>query len=342
MARIELRDLAHRYPGAAEWALRPLDLTLADGEIHALLGPSGCGKTTLLNLVSGLLSPTRGAVRLGGSDVTAFGPRERGVAQVFQFPVVYETMTVRGNLEFPLRNRGVPAAERRRRAEDVAARLDLDAVLDRSTRGLPADVRQRIALGRGLVRDDVAAVLLDEPLTAVDPAARGALRDSLRAAHRRIASTLVYVTHDQGEALAIADRVVVMDHGRVVQQGTPRELLARPSDVFVARFLGSPGMNLLPGGIESGAVRLGGDGRRSVGVRPEDVRFAPADEAESVAAEVEEVVDEGHRRLVFVRIGDRRVVAAVPDPEPAPAPGACRVAFDAARAVEFVDGEAAS
>lgn len=346
MARLELEQVAHRYDLAGAWALLPLDLTFAEGEIHALLGPSGCGKTTLLNVVSGLLRPTAGVLRFDGRDVTGLSARDRRVAQVFQFPVVYETMTVRANLAFPLTNQGTPPPARTRRVAEVATLLDLDAVLDRRARDLPADVRQRVALGRGLVREDVAAVLLDEPLTAVDPAARRALRDSLRAAHERLGTTMIYVTHDQGEALAIADRVVVMNEGRVLQQGPPGVLLERPAHVFVARFLGSPGMNLVPGVEDAGAVRLGGDERCQIGVRPADLSFAPADDRDEpdgtvgTPGTVEEVVDEGHRRLVTARVGAARVIAALPEHRTPPPLGACRVRFDAARAVPFVNGEA--
>jgi glycerol transport system ATP-binding protein len=201
-----------------------MDLDWEDGGAYALLGPSGCGKTTLLNIVSGLLRPSCGRVLFDGRDVTTLPTERREVAQVFQLPVVYDTMTVRENLAFPLRNRGVPAAQVRARVEEVAALLGLTAALGRRARHLGADEKRKVSLGRGLVRDGVAAILFDEPLTVVDPHMKWELRAALKALHCRVPVTMIYVTHDQTEALTFADRVVVMSAGEVVQVGTPAEL----------------------------------------------------------------------------------------------------------------------
>ena len=201
MARIELQDLAHSYladpAGAEDYAVKELDLTWDDGGAYALLGPSGCGKTTLLNIISGLLTPSRGRVVFDGRDVTQEKPEQRNIAQVFQFPVIYDTMTVRQNLAFPLKNRRVPNDEIVARVAEIARMIDLESVLDRKARNLSADQKQKISLGRGLVRSDVNAILFDEPLTVIDPHLKWQLRSQLKKLHREFAFTMVYVTHDQ-------------------------------------------------------------------------------------------------------------------------------------------------
>lgn len=243
MARIDL-DLAHAYrPDPKEdsdYALLPLQMSFEDGGAYALLGPSGCGKTTMLNIVSGLLRPSHGTVKFDGRDVTTLTPQQRNIAQVFQFPVIYDTMTVAENLAFPLRNRGVPADRIKARVGRIAEMLELNGQLDQRASGLSADAKQKISLGRGLVREDVSAVLFDEPLTVIDPHLKWQLRRKLKQIHHELKLTLVYVTHDQVEALTFADRVVVMTRGRAVQVGTAGELFERPSHRFVGHFIGSP------------------------------------------------------------------------------------------------------
>ncbi len=263
MAEIILRAVSHSYQlgaaargrerrrGAApSWALRDVELRWRDGGAYALLGPSGCGKTTLLGIISGLIRPTRGTVHYGGRDVTEASSRDRNIAQVFQFPVVYDTMTVRDNLAFPLRNRGLPAAEIGRRVGRIAEALELTELLALRATGLTADQKQILALGRGLVRDDVAAILFDEPLTVIDPHRKWLLRRKLKEIHRQFRHTLIYVTHDQTEALTFADEVVVMQGGQVLQQGTPEQLFLQPAHTYVGYFIGSPGMNVLPCSID--------------------------------------------------------------------------------------------
>ena len=314
--------------------MQPLDLTLEHGGAYALLGPSGCGKTTLLNVISGLLVPAQGRVLLDGRDVTAEPPHRRNIAQVFQFPVVYGTMTVAENLAFPLRNRGLSREERAARAAEIAKLLELDADLGRRAGSLPAHKKQALSLGRGLVRKDVAAILLDEPLTVVDPQLKWRLRRQLKAVHQQLSVTLVYVTHDQTEALTFADRVIVMDRGRVVQQGTPRELFEDPADPFVGRFIGSPGMNLLPCTVEGAAAVVAGQrvplapetrvpaaSRHVLGIRPDFVRVAADGAAGAVRARVETVEDLGRYRLVGARIGDAPLLARIEE-GPVPAAGA--------------------
>jgi glycerol transport system ATP-binding protein len=250
MASITLDKLAHSYCRTrktdADFALKEIDYQWEDGGAYALLGPSGCGKTTLLNIISGLLVPSKGHIRFDGQDVTHLQPEERNIAQVFQFPVIYDTMTVRQNLAFPLINRRVPQDEITKRVNDMIEVLDLADKADRRARGLTADEKQKISLGRGLVRYDVNAILFDEPLTVIDPHMKWQLRTKLKDLHRQLGHTMIYVTHDQTEALTFADKVVVMYEGEVVQIGTPEELFNEPAHTFVGYFIGSPGMNVIP------------------------------------------------------------------------------------------------
>ena len=254
MARITLDHLAHAYRpnprGPEDYALKEINHVWSQGGAYALLGPSGCGKTTLLNIISGLVRPTRGRILFDDRDVTDLPTEARNIAQVFQFPVVYDTMTVRENLAFPLKNRNVPRETTAARVAEIARLLDLTPVLDRKASNLTADMKQKISLGRGLVRSDVAAILFDEPLTVIDPHLKWQLRSTLKDIHRALDITMIYVTHDQTEALTFADKVVVMHDGAVVQTGTPEELFERPAHTFVGHFIGSPGMNVLPCRVE--------------------------------------------------------------------------------------------
>jgi glycerol transport system ATP-binding protein len=293
MARIDL-DLAHSYrpdPRRDEdYALLPLTMTFEDGGAYALLGPSGCGKTTLLNIVSGLVKPSQGSVKFDGAEVTGLTPQQRNIAQVFQFPVIYDTMTVAENLAFPLRNRGVPAERIRQRVGRVAEMLELSGQLGMRAAGLAADAKQKISLGRGLVREDVSAVLFDEPLTVIDPHLKWQLRRKLKQIHQELKLTLIYVTHDQVEALTFADRVMVMTRGRVVQTGTASELFERPQHTFVGHFIGSPGMNFLPAANGT-----------TLGVRPEYVTLAAPHAPGALAATVTQAQDIGTYWLVTAR-----------------------------------------
>ncbi len=360
MARIELRGIAHSYAAAPaserDYAVRPLDLVWNSGGAYALLGPSGCGKTTLLNVISGLLRPSRGAVLFDGRDVTGTRPQERNIAQVFQFPVVYDTMTVFENLAFPLRNRAVPDAEARKRVEEIAEVLELTPELARRASGLSADTKQKISLGRGLVRKDVAAILLDEPLTVIDPHVKWLLRRKLKQIREQLKVTLIYVTHDQVEALTLADQVVVMNEGRVVQQGTPQELFERPADTFVGYFIGSPGMNLLPCTVEESAAVVEGQriplepaacararaagGELLLGVRPELLRRVEAGTPSAVPVEITRVEDLGHRRIATARLGQRTLKVKLPETDPV-APGeTCWVEFPPDRTTLYAGGRA--
>ncbi|OPX40503.1 MAG: ABC transporter ATP-binding protein, partial [Desulfobacteraceae bacterium 4484_190.3] len=247
MARIELHEIAHSYhrdpKGPEDYALKRIHNVWEDGGAYALLGPSGCGKTTLLNIISGLVVPTKGKVLYDGKDVSKLPPEKRNIAQVFQFPVLYDTMSVFNNLAFPLRNRGMDEGSIKARVLEVAEILELTPFLNRRAAGLAADGKQKISLGRGLVRSDVAAILFDEPLTVIDPQMKWELRCKLKEIHEQLKLTFIYVTHDQTEALTFADKVAVMFEGEIVQIGSPQDLFENPEHRFVGYFIGSPGMN---------------------------------------------------------------------------------------------------
>jgi glycerol transport system ATP-binding protein len=325
MAKITLAGLKHSYfPNPTrdeDWALKELNLEWDDGGAYALLGPSGCGKTTLLNIISGLLIPSNGKVLFGETDVTGLPPEKRQIAQVFQFPVVYDTMTVFDNLAFPLRNRGIDEQTVKSRVAEIAAMTDLTAMLGKRASGLTADGKQKISLGRGLVRSDVNAILFDEPLTVIDPHLKFQLRSKLKELHQRIRNTMIYVTHDQTEALTFADRVVVMNVGEVVQIGTPEQLFEKPQHTFVGHFIGSPGMNVIPCEIRNGAAYLGGAKVATVnkawnkikaaeiGVRPEYVTFSE----KGLDARVVKVSDAGRFNVVDTQCAGHLVKLLVPE-----------------------------
>jgi glycerol transport system ATP-binding protein len=319
MARIDL-DLAHAYkpnPQRDEdYALLPLKMTFNDGGAYALLGPSGCGKTTLLNIVSGLVKPSQGGVKFDSIDVTSSTPQQRNIAQVFQFPVIYDTMTVAENLAFPLRNRGVTADKIKQRVGKIAEMLELNAQLNMRAAGLAADAKQKISLGRGLVREDVSAVLFDEPLTVIDPHLKWQLRRKLKQIHQELKLTLIYVTHDQVEALTFAEQVVVMTRGRAVQIGSASALFERPQHTFVGHFIGSPGMNFLPAHVSASGVsvagkrvmeaniKLNGDDAITLGVRPEYVTLAAPETFGALPAIVTQAQDIGTYWLITAHIGN--------------------------------------
>ena len=354
MARITISKLRHSYvpepKGPEDYALKQIDLEWEDGGAYALLGPSGCGKTTLLNLVSGLRTPSEGKILFDGEDVTNLPPDQRNIAQVFQFPVIYDTMTVYNNLAFPLRNRGVDEATIDKRVHAIADMLEVTDMLKRKASGLSPDDKQKLSMGRGLVRDDVNVVMFDEPLTVIDPHLKWKLRSKLKELHQEINHTMVYVTHDQTEALTFADQVVVMDLGQVVQIGTPVELFERPAHTFVGHFIGSPGMNVLPCEVKDGQSHINGfgidiegeidqtkQGRTEIGVRPEFVSIAD----QGIDATVRKVADVGRHCVIEAMIGDLQV-AAIEEREP-PNPGeAIKLAFKPDQTRLYVDGWLAS
>jgi glycerol transport system ATP-binding protein len=354
MARIELNNLAHSYKprptDPSDWALKRMTTVWDDGGAYALLGPSGCGKTTLLNIISGLVMPSEGKVLFDGADVTTLPTERRNIAQVFQFPVIYDTMTVAENLAFPLRNRGIERRKIAERVKQVASMLDLGSDLQRMASGLTADMKQKISLGRGLVREDVRAILFDEPLTVIDPHLKWQLRGALKRVHRQSRTTMVYVTHDQTEALTFADKVVVMLEGEVVQVGTPQELFEEPAHTFVGYFIGSPGMNVLPAVVDGSTAHIGDsvislscayprfakDKKIEVGIRPEFLRVGNDDQGLKV--NVLRVEDAGSRRIVRGELGGLPITAIIPEDEFV---SAGRLSFepDPARVHVYVDSK---
>jgi glycerol transport system ATP-binding protein len=351
MASIKLDKVRHSYEAdpteSAEWALKRLTLELSDGGAYALLGPSGCGKTTMLNLISGLLRPTEGAIYFDGLDVTDATPEARNIAQVFQFPVIYDTMSVYDNLAFPLRNRGITEPDVARRVTEIAGMLELDPMLRQRAAGLTADGKQKISLGRGLVRSDVNVIMFDEPLTVIDPHLKWELRSKLKELHHRIRRTMIYVTHDQTEALTFADQVVVMKDGEIVQIGTPVDLFERPQHTFVGHFIGSPGMNVMPCEVRTGkvivagvsveawnAVAWNGNGKAlELGVRPEFVSFAP----DGIPVDVIKVADAGRYRIVETQHAGLTIKMLVGEDAAVPSGGAY-LAFDPEHSQIYEDG----
>ena len=434
MASIHLSGLAHRYaPTAAgeqsPYALQPLDQLWEDGGAYALLGPSGCGKTTLLNIISGLVRPSEGRVLFDGEDVTDLRTEERNIAQVFQFPVIYDTLSVEDNFAFPLRNRGLDEAvvakrvaetlamlglesrakERARslsaddkqkislgrglvrtdvrailfdtlsvednfafplrnrgldeavvakRVAETLAMLGLESRAKERARSLSADDKQKISLGRGLVRTDVRAILFDEPLTVIDPHLKWQLRTELKKIHQRFGHTMIYVTHDQTEALTFADKVVVMDAGVILQVGTPKELFDRPRHTFVGTFIGSPGMNVFECRFD-GEVALVGEQaialdsqtqasaraqklesaaangvKLELGVRPEALTLS-ADASAGIPAELVAVEDLGRHSLVRLTIEGQSLCVLIDEGESVP--NEVYVRFDPASTLLYAD-----
>lgn len=331
MSRIEFKNVRHAYPPAKGqepvYALKEVSQVWEDGGAYALLGPSGCGKTTLLNIISGLLTPSEGSILFDDRDVTQLPTADRHIAQVFQFPVVYDTMTVFDNLAFPLRNRSMPEARVEERVTEIAEMLDLSDRLQQRAAGLTSDGKQKISLGRGLVREDVNAILFDEPLTVIDPHLKWQLRSKLKELHQQIRVTMIYVTHDQVEALTFADKVVVMHDGVVVQVGSPVDLFNKPKHTFVGYFIGSPGMNVLPCKLDNGQPVFANNllssgypadtdlsGKLEIGIRPEFVRFCD----DGIPVEIEKVEDLGRYQVVTVNHENSQIKMVVSEDQVIP------------------------
>jgi multiple sugar transport system ATP-binding protein len=292
MAVVNLRELCKSY-GSAALAVDHVSIEIGEGEFMVLLGPSGCGKTTTLRMIAGLESITSGTLLIDDRDVSRVAAKDRDIAMVFQSYALYPHMSVKENLAFGLRRRQVERAEIERRVKDVATTLGLTGLLDRRPHALSGGQRQRVALGRAIVRDP-KVFLFDEPLSNLDAALRASTRQEIAGLHRRLKGTTIYVTHDQVEAMTLGDRICVMHDGKVAQVGPPLEVYHRPSSVFVARFLGSPPMNIVPARIEhmdnsDGAVvgnsvfdlgrRAACNGSVLLGFRPEDVSILPPEGA---------------------------------------------------------------
>ena len=328
MATITLKGLAHSYlaqPGdpqthPQDYAIQALDHVWKQGGAYALLGPSGCGKSTLLNIISGLLSPSQGEVLFDDQVVNTLSPEKRNIAQVFQFPVVYDAMTVAENLAFPLKNIKMPKAQIHIKVREIADLLELTDSLDKKAKNLSADQKQKVSMARGLVREDVSAILFDEPLTVIDPNLKWKLRRKLKQIHEQLNITMLYVTHDQLEAATFADEIALMYQGKIVQFGSPQELFERPNHTFVGYFIGSPGMNFIPikkndkaeGGVSYQDIKLSisesqqaalqhiDSTNLKLGIRPEFVELSEMSIPNSFAASVVSVQHLGSYQLVML------------------------------------------
>jgi len=324
MASVTLRRLSKVFDGGVQ-ALHHLDLEVRDGELLVLLGPSGSGKTTVLRCIAGLEEPTSGEIVIGERVVTQEPPAARDVAMVFQTPALYPHLTVHDNIAFPLEMRGLAGAQVTRRVLEAAQRLGVQHVLDRLPAQLSDGERQRAALGRAIVRGP-QAFLLDEPLSRLDAKLRIELRGELLALHRALGATMIYVTHDQTEAMTMGQRIAVLHEGRLRQIGTPEEVYQRPADVHVARFIGTPGMNVLQGRgrgsgeggrvIEAGSLAIPielstYEGELQVGIRPEYVGLCAIDKG---VGNVDVLVVEplGSETLVHLNAGGQPLVARLP------------------------------
>jgi multiple sugar transport system ATP-binding protein len=299
MASIRMEQVWKKYPNG-HVAARGVNLAIGDGEFMVLVGPSGCGKSTALRMIAGLETPSEGRVMIGDRDVTELPPQDRDIAMVFQSYALYPHMTVRENLGFGLRMRGVAPAAIAARVESAAKALGLDAVLDRKPGQLSGGQRQRVALGRAIVREPLA-FLFDEPLSNLDAKLRLETRAELARLHRRLAATMVYVTHDQEEALTLGSRVAVMSEGRVEQVGPPLEVYRRPATVFVATFVGSPAMNLLPAELLP-SVDAPRPSDATLGVRPHDLTVVPHGTGDTDGV-VDVVEPRGSELLLYIRLG---------------------------------------
>ena len=356
MARLDLVDVGHTYAADLEqeqWALKPLDLSLEDGKTYAIVGPSGCGKTTLLNILSGLVTPSQGRVLFDGVEVTRTPTKARNIAQVFQFPVIYATMTVYENLAFPLQCRGWDKTRIDSKVRAVAEALDLTDRLRQPARRLTADDKQLISLGRGLVRDDVSALLMDEPLTVIDPQLKFSLRRKILEITDQFRPTVIYVTHDQYEAMSLAQEVLVMKGGQVMQQGTPEQLFEAPASAYVGYFVGSPAMNFLDVHSDRGRVTLAGrelstawavpaGDELQVGIRPEYVVLAQGPGVNHFPATVTRVSDHGPQRIFDLDLAGQPLKAKIPRERGVPATSDVMVSLPHTKVLPYVDGHLAT
>ncbi|MBL8832838.1 MAG: sn-glycerol-3-phosphate ABC transporter ATP-binding protein UgpC [Rhodospirillales bacterium] len=322
MAKITLKKVVKRY-GKVE-AVKGIDLAVASGEFVVLVGPSGCGKSTTLRMIAGLEDVTEGEVSIGGRIVNRVEPKDRDIAMVFQNYAIYPHMTVAKNIGFGLRSRAMSVVEKERRVADIAGKLGLTDLMHRRPSELSGGQRQRVAIGRAMVRDP-AVFLFDEPLSNLDAQLRAQMRLEIKKLHQTLGRTIVFVTHDQVEAMTLADRIVIMRDGEILQTGTPDEIYRRPVDMFVARFIGSPSMNMLAARSVAGRIEIDGfaslassgpvPDEITVGVRPDDLRVLADGAVAPIRAEaVVKVVEPlGHDALVYGQIGPHEVVAKCAD-----------------------------
>ena len=352
MASIDLKNIAHSYDPTAKdpvFALQPFNLHWEDGGTYALLGPSGCGKSTMLNIMSGLLTPSHGQLLVDNKDVTHLPTTQRNIAQVFQFPVIYQSKTIYENLAFPLRCIKMNKHDIDRRVKEVADLLNLTNILSKSANSVSADTKQLISVGRGLVRENVSAILMDEPLTVIDPQLKFELRRKLKEISARYGHTLIYVTHDQNEAMTLADQVVVMDKGQIMQMGSPEELFENPSHMHVGYFIGSPAMNFMNCRLSEQGIHIddhfvpmelegiADSSALNMGVRPEYVSFSDTPVANSVPAEIVEVQNLGKYAIATAKFGNQRVKARLSGKSKLPS-GATNLVLHKEHMRLYVDG----
>ena len=314
MALVRLSGIGKTF--GATRAVADVSVGIEEREFVVILGPSGCGKSTLLRMIAGLEEVSEGTIEIAGRRVEHLPPKARGCAMVFQNYALYPHMTVRGNIAYGLRVAGMKRADRERRVAEVASLLELDGLLDRRPGQLSGGQRQRVAIARAIAREP-RVFLFDEPLSNLDAKLRATMRTELRKLHDRIGATSIFVTHDQVEAMTLADRIVVLAEGRIVQVGTPQDIYRRPANLFVARFIGTPPMNILPASAGNGGItldtglRLPADAPAegtsvSVGIRPEDLAVGEA----GIPARVEHVEDLGAHRLLHCLAGETAIVAS--------------------------------
>jgi glycerol transport system ATP-binding protein len=322
MAEIRLENITHTYGGQVT-AVRNVTLTLPDGSNNALLGPSGCGKTTLMKIIAGLLVPTEGKVYFDGRDVTDLSPQDRNIAMVFQFPVIYD-MTVLDNLMFPLLNKKVPKKQAQEQARRIAEVLGLTTVLNLRSKDIDMGARQRVTLGRALVRKP-SAFLMDEPLSSIEPEGKWHLKMQIKEIQKTLEQTLIYVTHDQSEALTLADTIVVMNQGEFLQYASRDTIYETPATTFVGYFIGDPGMNFIDCVLKKDILdcgdftypvskksldRLGKHGNRfKLGVRPEHVQVSKKEKAGWIPAELQAVEHLGNMQLLHLSAGKHEIKA---------------------------------
>ena len=340
MARIELSNLGKRWESV--WGVRDVSLVIGDEEFVVLLGPSGCGKPTPMRMIAGLEEPSEGLIRMDGEEITEVDARDRDVAMVFQGYALYPNMTIYENIRFPLRMRNVPPSDHPELVREAADMVELGALLDRKPSALSGGQRQRAALARAIVRHP-KVFLMDEPLSNLDAKLRQAMRVQIKRLQRQLKITTVYVTHDQIEAMTLADRIVVMEGGSIQQIGTPDEIYSDPANAFVAGFIGSPPMNLVNGRIDSGTYRAPGieiegvpafeGGSVTLGIRPEDCRVAR--EGAHLRGEVFGVEPTGDATYLTLKAGDILVEVKADRGYRAPLGSEERVRFDRDRLYFF-------
>ena len=342
MSNVHLRKLC--ITRGNQEIIRDLDLQIEPGEFLVLLGPSGCGKSTLLHSIAGLIDLSGGAIEIGGRDMSHADPSERGIGMVFQSYALYPTMTVEKNMSFGLKIAGTPKAEVTRRVRKTAEMLQLDALLDRKPSQLSGGQRQRVAIGRALVRE-AGVYLFDEPLSNLDAKLRAELRRELKMLHQTLGSTMVYVTHDQAEAMTLATRIVVMQGGRIQQIGTPAEVYDRPANRFVAGFLGSPSMNFIEGSVDAqgrfsaGALNMAlpttKQGAVTLAARPEHLHI---DDNGAMSGTVTLVEPMGNHQVVWIDCGGQALSLIEHDARPLASGQLVRFTIDAARVSLFDQG----